>query len=188
VALTFDDGPDPLWTTLILDILKEAGARGTFFLIGERAARSPGVVRRMVDDGHEVGNHTWSHRSLWLTGPRETARQVHRGHEAIEQATGRPPRFFRPPWGMTNLALFPVLRRLGTRCVFWSIQPEGRRPVPPAEQVRRLLGRVGPGSIVDLHDADGVPGAGGRLVEALPRMIDGLRARGYALVPLGELL
>jgi len=188
VALTFDDGPDPEHTPRVLDILAAHGARATFFLIGERVGRSSALVRRIADAGHDLGNHTWSHRSLWLSGPRETSRQVTQGHEAITQAAGAPPRYFRPPWGMTNLALFPVLRRLGTPCVFWTLQTEGRRPAGPALQVERARRRVRAGAIVDLHDADGVAGAGARLVEALPAMIAMLGAEGYSLAPLSDLL
>jgi peptidoglycan/xylan/chitin deacetylase (PgdA/CDA1 family) len=188
VALTFDDGPDPEYTPRVLDILAAHGTRATFFLVGERAARAGDLVRRIAAAGHDLGNHTWSHRSLWLTGPRETGRQVRQGHDAIAQAAGAPPRFFRPPWGMTNLALFPLLRRLGTPCVFWTVQTEGRRPASPAIQVERAWRRVGPGAILDLHDADGLPGAGSRLVEALPAMLGALEAEGYSLVPLGGLL
>ena len=188
VALTFDDGPDPEQTPRILDILAAHGATATFFLIGERAARAGALVRRIVAEGHDLGNHTWSHRSLWLAGPRETARQVRQGHDAIAQAAGTPPRFFRPPWGMTNLALFAVLRGLGTPCVFWTAQTEGRRPASPELQVTRARQRVGPGTIFDLHDADGVPGAGERLAQALPAMIGMLAAEGYSLAPLRDLL
>ena len=188
VALTFDDGPDPEQTPRALDILAAHGAKATFFLIGERAEKASAVARRIAEGGHDLGNHTWSHRSLWLSGPRETARQVTQGHEAIAQAAGAPPKFFRPPWGMTNLALFPVLRSLGTPCVFWTAQTEGRRPAAPAIQVERARRRVRAGAIVDLHDADGVAGAGARLVEALPDMILMLRADGYSLVPLSDLL
>ena len=188
VALTFDDGPDPEQTPRVLDILAEHGAKATFFLIGERAARAGALVRRIAAAGHDLGNHTWSHRSLWLSGPGETGRQVRQGHDAIAQAAGAPPRFFRPPWGMTNLALFPVLRKLGTPCVFWTVQTEGRRPAPAPVQVSRALRRARPGAIFDFHDADGVPGAGERLVAALPSMIEGLRAGGYALAPLRDLL
>jgi hypothetical protein len=84
--------------------------------------------------------------------------------------------------------MFGVARRLGTPCVFWSVQPESRRPVAPAEQARRGIARARAGAIYDLHDADGVPGAGRRLVEYLPALVAGLRAEGYALVPLRELL
>ena len=188
VALTFDDGPDPAHTPAVLDLLLREGVTATFFLIGERAARAPEMVQRIAAEGHDLGNHTWSHRSLWSLGPRATAREIRGGHAAIAEASGRAPAFFRPPWGKTNLAMFPVLRDLGTPCVFWSVQTEGRQAVPPAEQLQRASARVRPGAIFDLHDADGVPGAGHRLLEALPALIAQLRRDGYRLAPLRDLL
>lgn len=188
VALTFDDGPDPVHTPRVLDILGSAGVKATFFLIGRRAVKVPALARRIAEEGHDLGNHTWGHRSLWLCGPRATESQLRLGHEAIAEASGVAPSFFRPPWGMTNLALFPLLRTLGTPCVFWTVQPEGLRPVSPPVQVKRSLDRVSPGAIVDLHDADGAPGAGGRIVEALPVLIARLRGAGYDLVRLRDLL
>jgi peptidoglycan-N-acetylglucosamine deacetylase len=187
-ALTFDDGPDVEHTPQVLDILAREGVTATFFLIGRRAAAAPDLVRRIAREGHDVGNHTWSHRSLWLCGPRETEREIVRGHEAIAEAAGTAPRFFRAPWGMTNLAVFPVVRRLGTPCVFWTVQPEGQRPVAPDRQVRWVSGRMTPGAIVDLHDADGVPRAGERTVRALPDFISALRDDGYTLAGLRDLL
>ena len=188
VALTFDDGPDPDTTPRVLDILAAHGARGAFFLIGRRAAAAPALARRIAAEGHDLGNHTWSHRSLWLSGPAETGRQVIQGHDAIAQAAGTAPRFFRPPWGLTNLALFPWLRRLGTPCVFWTVQPERGRAAEANVQISRVRRRAGPGAILDLHDADGVPGAGERLCGALPGIIAGLRGAGLGLVPLRDLL
>jgi len=188
VSLTFDDGPDPEWTPRVLDVLAREGVRAAFFLIGQRARQAPEQARRIAESGHDLGNHTWSHPSLWRCGPAHTEREIADGHTAIADAAGAPPRFFRPPWGKTNLAMFGVARELGTPCVFWTVQPESRRPVVPAEQARRGLARARAGAIYDLHDADGVPGAGHRLVEYLPALIAGLRAQGYALVPLRELL
>jgi peptidoglycan/xylan/chitin deacetylase (PgdA/CDA1 family) len=188
VSLTFDDGPDPEWTPRVLDVLAREGVPAAFFLIGQRARRAPEQARRIADSGHDLGNHTWSHPSLWRCGPARTEREIGDGHAAIADAAGAPPRFFRPPWGKTNLAMFGVARELDTHCVFWTVQPESRRPVLPAEQARRGLARARAGAIYDLHDADGVPGAGRRLVEYLPALIAGLRAQGYALVPLRELL
>jgi len=187
-ALTFDDGPDPECTPRVLDILEREGVRGAFFLVGRRAEKAPGVARRIADAGHDLGNHTWSHTSLWRCGPADTEREIGDGHAAIAQAAGAAPRFFRPPWGKTNLAMFGAVRRLGTPCVFWTVQPESRRPVDPAEQARRGTARARAGAIYDLHDADGVPGAGTRLVAYLPALIAGLKREGYALVPLRELL
>ena len=188
IALTFDDGPDPAWTPRVLDRLAASQVRATFFLVGERAERAPDVVRRMAAEGHEVGNHSWSHRGFWLCGPRTTTEEIGRAHEGLAALTGTPPRHFRPPWGMVNAAMFGAVRRVGERCVFWSIQPEGQRPAPAARQVDYVLGRAHPGAIVDLHDAEGTPAAPARLLDALPALIDGLRERGYALATVAELL
>lgn len=188
IALTFDDGPDPLWTPRVLDILAEGGARATFFVVGERAARAPKVVRAIADAGHDVASHGWSHRSLWLCGPQRTADEVGRAHALLADLTGREPREFRPPWGMVNAALFPVLARHRLRCVLWSIQPEGLRPAESAAQISHVLARAHPGAIVDLHDAEGTPRAPERLCAALPEMIAGLRRDGYELTTVSELL
>jgi peptidoglycan/xylan/chitin deacetylase (PgdA/CDA1 family) len=188
IALTFDDGPDPEWTPRVLETLAAREVRGTFFLVGDRAARAAATVRAIAAGGHEVASHGWSHRSLWLCGPRRTAAEIDRAQDALAALTGAPPRFFRPPWGMVNAAMFPLLRARGLRPVFWSIQPEGLRPAPADAQAAYVVRRAHPGAIVDLHDAEGTPGAPARLVAALPVMIDGLRAAGYELTTVGELL
>ena len=188
IALTFDDGPDPEWTPRVLDALAAHDIRGTFFVVGERAARAPEVVREMSRAGHDVASHGWSHRSLWLCGPRRTETEIDRAHDLIADLTGRAPTEFRPPWGMVNAALFPALRRRRVRCVLWSIQPEGLRPVDARVQVDHVVGRAHAGAIVDLHDAEGTPGAPERLVAALPGMIDGLRRWNFELVTVRELL
>ncbi len=188
VALTFDDGPDPFFTPRVLEVLAARGVRGTFFLIGERAARAPGIVRAIADGGHEIGNHSWSHPCLWLCGPRRTEEEIGRGQALLGELTGRAPRHFRPPWGIVNAAMFAAVRRHGARCVFWSIQPEGRRARDGATQAAIVVRRAHPGAIVDLHDADGVPGAPARLLEGLPRMLDGLGEAGYELTTVAGLL
>jgi len=188
IALTFDDGPDPEWTPRVLALLDAHRVRSTFFLVGERAARAETTVRAIADAGHEVASHGWSHRSLWLCGPRRTADEIDRASDTLTRLTGTVPRLFRPPWGMVNAAMFPLLRARGLRPVFWSIQPEGLRPAAADAQAAHVVARAHPGAIVDLHDAEGTPGAPARLVDALPAMIDGLRARGYELTTVSELL
>ena len=188
IALTFDDGPDPAWTPRVLDVLAGRDVRATFFVIGERAAKSPELIRAMQSAGHEVGNHSWSHPSLWLCAPPRTAEEIGRTHELLTDLTGSAPRYFRPPWGMVNAPMFAVLRRHRLRCVFWSIQPEGLRPVRAATQVERVLSRARPGAIVDLHDAEGTPSAPARLHQALAAMIDGLRRDDYELTTVSEVL
>jgi peptidoglycan-N-acetylglucosamine deacetylase len=188
IALSFDDGPDPVWTPRVLDILDAHGVKGTFFLVGERAAAAPDTVRAIARAGHEIGSHGWSHTSLWLCGPRRTDREIASTRHMLGELAGAPPALFRPPWGMVNAAMFAALRRHGQRCVFWSIQPEGLHPAAPDRQVAHVLRRARPGAIVDLHDAEGTPGAPARLAAALPAMIAGLRAAGYDFATVGEVL
>jgi peptidoglycan-N-acetylglucosamine deacetylase len=188
VALTFDDGPDAVWTERTLAVLAREGVPASFFLVGERAARTPETVRRIASAGHEIGSHGWSHRSLWLCGPRRTEDEIGRAQRFLADTTGQPVRHFRPPWGMVNAAMFGALRRHGQCCVFWSIQPEGLRAAPTTQQVEHVVGRAHPGAIVDLHDAEGVRDAPARLLAALTPMIVGLRAMGYEFVTVGELL
>jgi peptidoglycan/xylan/chitin deacetylase (PgdA/CDA1 family) len=188
LALTFDDGPDPVYTPRVLDVLAAREAPASFFLVGERALRAPAAVRRMASDGHEIASHGWSHKSLWLCGPGRTETEIGRAQDVLGALAGTPPRHFRPPWGMVNAAMFRALRRHRLRCVLWSVQPEGLRPAAADAQVRHVLQRAHPGAIVDLHDAEGTPGAPERLCAALPAMIDGLRGAGYRLVTVRELL
>jgi peptidoglycan/xylan/chitin deacetylase (PgdA/CDA1 family) len=188
IALTFDDGPDPDWTPRVLDALSGRDVPGTFFLVGDRATRAPATVRDIAARGHEIGSHGWSHTSFWLCGPRRTATEIDRAQAALTELGGTAPRFFRPPWGMVNAAMFPILRARGLSAVFWSIQPEGLRPAPAVAQASYVIGHAHPGAIVDLHDAEGTPGAPSRLLAALPAMIDGLRAAGYELTTVTKLL
>jgi peptidoglycan/xylan/chitin deacetylase (PgdA/CDA1 family) len=188
IALTFDDGPDPAWTPRVLEVLAQRGAHGTFFLVGERAERAASAVRAIAEAGHEIASHGWSHRSLWLCGPRRTTEEIDRAQQCLAALGGAAPGHFRPPWGMVNAAMFPILRARGIRPVLWSIQPEGLRPAPAEAQAAHVIERAHAGAIVDLHDAEGTPGAPCRLVAALPVMIDGLRDAGYELVTVRELL
>jgi peptidoglycan-N-acetylglucosamine deacetylase len=188
VALTFDDGPDPAATPRLLRLLATRGVRATFFLIGERAVRHPDVVRAIADAGHEVGNHTWRHRNAWLLTPAAAAREITEGARILGDLLGRSPRLYRPPWGIVNAAALTTARRLRLVTVLWSVQHEGLWPRSPSAQLRHVAGRLHDGAIVDLHDAPGLPGAAERLLATMPGLLDVLEARGYAAVPVGELL
>ncbi len=188
VALTFDDGPDPEYTPRVLDILAARDVRATFFLVGERAERSPDTVRLIHDRGHEIASHGWSHRNLWICGPRRTFKEIGRAHETLTRLTGRAPTLFRPPWGAVNAAMFGALKRYRQRCVFWSVQPEGLRQQPAERQVAHVLRKARPGTIIDLHDAEGTKGAPARLCDALPAMIEGLQERGYRFTTVTDML
>lgn len=188
VALTFDDGPDPEATPRLLRLLAARGVRATFFLIGERAARHPEVVREIATAGHEIGNHTWRHRNAWFLPPAAVDREITEGARILGDIVGTAPRLFRPPWGIVNAAGLRTARRLGLVTVLWSVQHEGLRPRSPAAQLRHLAGRLSDGAIVDLHDAPGLPGAPERLLATMPGLLDALEQRGLTAVPVGQLL
>jgi peptidoglycan/xylan/chitin deacetylase (PgdA/CDA1 family) len=188
VALTFDDGPDPEGTPRVLDLLARRGIRATFFLIGERAARHRAVARAIAEAGHEVGNHTWRHRNAWFLSPAATAREITEGAAILADVVGASPRLYRPPWGIVNVAALLTARQLGLATVLWSVQHEGLRARRPSAQVEHVAARLGPGAIVDLHDAPGLPGAPERLLAMLPALLDRLDAGGYRAVGAGELL
>jgi peptidoglycan/xylan/chitin deacetylase (PgdA/CDA1 family) len=158
LALTFDDGPDPVYTPRLLDVLARHNAKATFFMIGERAAAHPDVVQAVAAGGHTVANHTWDHpRFVELTAG-ERRRQL-RKCAAATAPFGQP--FFRPPHTMQSVASFLTARRLGYEVVAWSAQVEDWRDGDADGMTKRLLERAGPGSIVVLHDALWNPGPEG---------------------------
>jgi peptidoglycan/xylan/chitin deacetylase (PgdA/CDA1 family) len=188
VALTFDDGPSPLATRRVLEVLRAAGAPATFFLLGKHVDQWPELAREVAADGHELGNHGYHHRKLHLRGPAYVRRDLTMGADAIERATGSRPSFFRAPHGFRSPWVTGIARGLGQRTVGWTLGVwDSDRP--GADVIaRRAIAGTRPGSILLLHDGDGYDPAGDRsqTAEALPAIIQGLRSRGYELVRLPE--
>jgi peptidoglycan/xylan/chitin deacetylase (PgdA/CDA1 family) len=152
-ALTFDDGPDPQWTPRLLDLLEAHGARGTFFLVGQAAARHPELVARMVRAGHAIGNHTWDHLSLPLLKRRGRRAQIRWCGEALApHLSPGEEKLFRPPYGHQSLASQLDALALGYRIVTWSIVAEDWRADPAEVLVGRVRRRLRPGAIVLFHD------------------------------------
>ena len=186
IALTFDDGPGEA-TPLILDILKKAGIRATFFLCGQNVERFPIYARRIAEEGHEIGNHTYSHpRFLWKT-PGRIAWEIERAQNVIAHHTGRQPKLFRPPYGIRWFGLFPILSRNQMRVIMWSVNSKDWRS-PAPRIVSRVLRGVTPGAIILLHD--GVPphqsGDRNGTVEAVGEIVGTLGER-YRFVPVSEM-
>ena len=186
VALTFDDGPNPEATPRVLDALAESGQVATFFVLGRHAERWPALVRRIASEGHEVGNHGWHHRKLHASGPRAVRRDLTMGTDAIQDAAGLRPRFFRAPHGFRSPWVSAIATSLGQRTVGWTLGVHDTDRPGAAEIARRTLGGARPGAIILLHDGDGYDPDGDRrqTAEALPAILAGLRERGLGLAPL----
>jgi peptidoglycan-N-acetylglucosamine deacetylase len=177
IALTFDDGPGTN-TPQILAALKEAGVRATFFLCGCNAERHPEIARQIAADGHEIGNHTFSHLRLLGRSPGRIAWEIDRAQKVIGQATGRQPNLFRPPYGLRWFGLFPILRQHKLVLVMWSLNARDWRS-SAAQIIERVVRKTKPGSIVLLHDGmpPGETGDRSATAEALPAILHTLAGR-----------
>ena len=187
VSITFDDGPNPRATPLILDVLAREQVHATFFVLGRHAERWPELVRRMADEGHQLGNHGYWHRKLHRRTPGYVRDDLTRGTEAICRASGLTSlRWFRAPHGFRNPWVTPIARSLGQRTVGWSLGVWDSARPGAGEIARRAIEGLHAGSILLLHDGDGYDAEGDRLqtAEALPMIITGLRARGFRFATL----
>jgi peptidoglycan-N-acetylglucosamine deacetylase len=193
VALTFDDGPAEPFTRQILDFLRHHQVPATFFCCGKNVERYPDLVRRMEAEGHTVGNHTYSHPLLYLKRRSTIEAELDRTQDAIGKTSGKLPRLFRPPYGVRWFGLFPALRKRGLTDVQWSDTGyDWITRYSPAEVARKALARLAPGAVILLHDGrePRAPGAvdASATVAALPAVIEGARAAGFAFVPLEQFL
>lgn len=184
VALTFDDGPDPVDTPKLLDLLREKDVKATFFVVGKRADEYPEIVRRAWAEGHLVANHTWSHYPLFcFLMPRRLRAEIERGTESIRRSCGFRPRFFRSPVGLRHPLLAPYLENAGLEYISWSIRTRDTLTANSGVIASRILNKVASGDIILLHDR--LPRGTSAMLEALPQVIDELRKRGFEFVLAG---
>jgi peptidoglycan/xylan/chitin deacetylase (PgdA/CDA1 family) len=186
IAVTFDDGPDPATTPRFLEKLRELGWRATFFMLGGMARQNASLAQEVAAAGHDVGLHGDEHRNLLFRGPLATSTDLNRGFEAITQATGRLPRWFRPPYGiLTGDALFAA-RRLGLRTVLWTAWGrDWRAAATPQSIVTDVRGDLTPGGTVLLHDTS-VSGSWTATLESLPALDEIIRGLGASPARLSE--
>jgi peptidoglycan/xylan/chitin deacetylase (PgdA/CDA1 family) len=189
VSITFDDGPNPRATPLILDVLRREQVRATFFVLGRHADLWPDLVRRMAAEGHQLGNHGYWHRKLHRRGPGYVRDDLTRGTESICGASGLTAlRHFRAPHGFRSPWVTPIARSLGQRTVGWSLGVWDSARPGAAEIAQRAADGLRGGSILLLHDGDGYDAEGDRLqtAEALPSIIENLRVRGLRFATLPD--
>jgi peptidoglycan-N-acetylglucosamine deacetylase len=192
VALTFDDGPGP-WTPAVLDVLQRAQVQATFFVVGKSVAAEPEMLRRVLADGHALGNHTWSHRIPGAAAGWNRARlagEIERTSQMILDAVGRKPCLFRPPGGVVKGA-DKVSHAAGLSMILWSVDTRdwASRPAGAGNFARLIRKRAAAGlaeehPVILLHDGGGDRAA---TVAALPGIIEDYRARGYRFVTLGKI-
>lgn len=183
VALTFDDGPHPRHTPMLLDILAQHRVKATFYVIGSLVRRYPEIARRIVAEGHEIGNHTWTHPTLSRLGTRSVLREIDRTQQMVWDTVGAVPVTMRPPYGAITRRQSRMLqqeRNLPT--VVWSVDPEDWRRPGSSVVANRMIRGARPGAIILAHDIHGPT------VRAVPAALQGISARGLRFVTMSELL
>ena len=187
VVFTFDDGPAPPFTERILDILAEHKISATFFLCGKNVERHPELARRIVREGHTIGNHTYSHPLLLFRSRRFIAEEIDRTQDAIGRISGVRPTLFRPPYGARWFGLMPVLRQRGLKLVMWSVMGFDWKYRTQAI-IRVTTRRLHPGGVILLHDGHEQPPPEGidqsSTVEALPAIIEAAAAAGLSFAAI----
>ncbi|MDQ2868101.1 MAG: polysaccharide deacetylase family protein [Verrucomicrobiota bacterium] len=183
IAMTFDDGPSEKLTPRLLDLLAQHHIKATFFVIGENAARYPDILKRAVREGHEIGNHSWSHPNLARMSEDAVRSQIKRTEDAIVSATGIRPTLLRPPYGsLTAHEKHFIHDELGYEIILWDVDPLDWKRPGPSVVTSRILHETRPGSIVLSHDIH--PGT----IEAMPATFSELEAKGFKFVTVSELL
>lgn len=183
VALTFDDGPHPQLTPQLLDVLRKEGVRATFYVIGRNVETYPEIARRIVAEGHEIANHSWSHPTLTAISAARLEKEITSTTEVIQRVTGRTPTNMRPPYGAVNERVRQsMFKNHGFDVIMWSVDPLDWRRPGAAVVRQRLVDGAKAGGILLAHDIH--PGT----IEAMPGTIRDLKAKGFGFATVSQLL
>jgi peptidoglycan/xylan/chitin deacetylase (PgdA/CDA1 family) len=188
VALTFDDVPDPRFTPAILDVLKKYNVKATFFVVGNRAEQYPDLVKRMISEGHVVGNHSYNHPDFLKLSDADFHKQVNDTQAILKQLIGYEPALIRPPYGNVTEEQVKWLASQHMYIIFWNVDSLDWMGLTADQITANVLGHAGPGSIVLQHAGGGEGEELSGTIEALPRIIKGLRKEGLRMVTIPELL
>lgn len=183
IAITFDDGPTPGVTDVVLKELEKHNLRATFFMIGKKAELYPSLAKSVVDAGHEVANHSYTHPNLLRMSPAKVEYELEKAQEAISNATGKTPLWFRPPYGAFNKKAqghIPLSKGLGI--VYWSVDPRDWSRPGASTIASRVISQTTPGSIILLHDLHS------QTAEAVPSIFSELQEKTFAFANLTRFL
>lgn len=186
VCLTFDDGPDPVYTPAILDILAAHRIRASFFVLGETAEQFPHLIERMLHDGHTVGNHTYSHRHPWMISSSRAREEVARASTILTQISGQAPRWFRPPHGRLRRAMLKQVQAENMTTVLWSHSIIDWGPMGTEAGIAQRLHDIKFGDIVLMHDGKRQHNHPHLIVQQLPKLAEWLSQRGITPVTLDQ--
>ncbi len=176
IAMTFDDGPSAENTPRLLEILKQRNIKATFFLIGQNAASNPDIVRRILADGHEIGNHSWTHPQLSKLSDDRVTTEITKTQDAIKEASGFTPTLLRPPYGaITPRQREWIENQFGLSIILWSVDPFDWKRPGASVITQRILSQARPGAIILSHDIHK------QTVDAMPATLDGLIAKGLQI-------
>jgi peptidoglycan-N-acetylglucosamine deacetylase len=181
IHLTFDDGPHPTATPAVLNILKERNIHATFFLLGQNVQQYPDIAKQVASDGHQIGNHSYSHANLFFKDKSFIQRQIIQTEEILELNLGKRTHLFRPPYGYFNLAIMNVLKEIGSTCVLWSIDSNDYRLKKQSDIELRVLKNLSNGSICLFHDNKYTAQ---KLCTYLPNLLDILLEKKFVFKPL----
>lgn len=187
VALTYDDGPHPVYTPQILNILAKYHVKATFFMIGRLMEKYPGVVAEVLKEGHQIANHTYTHpRNIEADTSSQVIRELDKCEEVIERMTGKRAKLFRPPRGLIDSTVFSIAQEEEYQTILWTVSADHHDAPTPQLMAERVLKLIRPGGIILAHD--GTFPTRWKDVQATPLIIEGLRKRGYRFVTVNELL
>ncbi|WP_256212943.1 polysaccharide deacetylase family protein [Bacillus sp. OV322] len=190
ICLTFDDGPHPVYTPQLLDLLKKYEIKAVFFVVGELAKRYPALVRRMRDEGHEIGIHHYRHVSSWMLLPHQLKKEIQECSKIIEIITNKEPLYYRPPWGHFNL--FTLLLSRGYKKILWSSISGDWKIQKENDLIKRITASASDGTIILLHDNGDTKGADPEapavMLKALNQSIPLLKQQGLRFLPLNSLI
>ncbi len=183
VAMTFDDGPHPSNTPRLLKILRDRNIKATFYLVGKNAKAYPSIVRQIISEGHEIGNHTWTHGSLTSMSDEQIRRELKMSSDAVFEATGHRPQTIRPPYGAINQRVKELMfREFGYPTIMWSVDPQDWRKPGVSVVTSRIVNAAHPGAILLAHDIHAPT------IDAMPATFDQLLAKGYRFVTVSQLM
>jgi peptidoglycan-N-acetylglucosamine deacetylase len=183
IAMTFDDGPSAENTPRLLDMLKQRNIKATFFLIGQNVASNPDLVRRILSEGHEIGNHSWTHPQLSRLSDQKVTAEITKTHDAIKDASGFTPTLLRPPYGaITSRQREWIENQFGLSIILWSVDPFDWKRPGASVITQRILSQARPGAIILSHDIHK------QTVDAMPATLDSLMRKGFKFVTVSQLI